>query len=162
MTGSSSSFSMPAPPPGLDPQAQVQMLQKQLEQQRQQSAQQLHEVTSAAKQSVNEQFLQAQAEAAKRAQLEKSAAAAAASTDDIRRQRGTLAWNQALAAELKAAREETRAALREASAMKQEKQAFFEQQMENEVAKASSAKKDRERFLRKMDEEAKRSKNSRP
>ena len=106
-----------------DPQAEMQMLQQQLEQQRQQDAQQLHEVTSAAKQSVNEQFLNMQAEAAKRAELGKSTAAAAASTDDIRRQRGTLAWNQALAAELKATREE-------ASALKNEKQAVFQQQME--------------------------------
>ena len=68
-----------------------------------------------------------------------------------------MAWNQQLASELKAAREETKAAQQEATAMKQERQAFFEQQMENEMAKASSARKDRERFLRKMDEEAKRS-----
>ncbi len=48
--------------------------------------------------------------------LAMSAAAAAASTDGIRKQRGTLAWNQALAAELGATREAREVAARESAA----------------------------------------------
>ena len=109
-------FSMPATPskaqsfgPSMgDPQAEVLLIQKQVEQEREQARQKLHEVTSAAKQTVNEHFLQMASEAAKKEELARSAAAAAATTDEIRKQRGTVAWNESLTSELKAARETTK------------------------------------------------------
>ena len=105
---------MPATPQ-TDPQAEILLMQKQFEQEREQAKQNLHEVTSAAKQTVNDHFLQMASETAKKEELARSAAAAAASTDEIRKQRGTLAWSQALAAELKVAREAHETAKHEAT-----------------------------------------------
>ena len=53
----------------------------------------------------------------------------------------TQAWNNALMAELRAAREAAAAAQGQVLAMQDEKKAFFEQQMVNEVEKAKRPKR---------------------
>ena len=123
----------PPPPPSptaiqVQPTQQLEALQRTLEREREQSKLKLHEVTASTQQSVNQQMMEMQGRVMRAEEIARSAAAA--STDEIRASRGTRAWNEALA-------EELRAAKREVQNMQEEKRAFFEQQMANEVEKAS-------------------------
>ena len=92
----------------------------------------MHEATASAKQSVHQEMLALQGDV-KRAE-EMARAAAAASTDEIRANRGTRAWNEALAQELRESR-------RQVASLQDEKREFFEQQMRNGMEEVSRKNK---------------------
>ena len=123
----------PPPPPSptatqVQPTQQLEALQRRLEQEREQSQLKLHEVTASTQQTVNQQMMELQGRVMRAEEIARSAAAA--STDEIRANRGTRAWNEALA-------EELRSAKRQVLSMQDEKKAFFEQQMANEIEKGA-------------------------
>ena len=125
----------PPPPPSpaaVDPNREVVALERRLEQERQQSQLMLHEATASTKASVNAVVSQMQGEVKKAQDMAR--AAAAASTDEIRENRGRPEWTDALALELREARGQI-------TTMQDERKAFLEQQVANEVEKAKRAKK---------------------
>ena len=138
----------PAPPPApaavpvMNPMEQI---ERRLREMRERDEQKLHEATAATKQSVNQKMLEIEGEVKRAADLARAASAAASSTDDIRKNRGTQAFNEQLQAELRSVKETARnenAMLRsQLATMEQDKKAFFEQQLENELERARRAKK---------------------
>ena len=124
----------PASPVAVDPNREVEALERRLQQEKQQSEQKLHEAMAASQQTANQKMLEIRGEVKRAEDLAR--AAAAASTDEIRQNRGTQAWNKALVAELRQAREAAAAAQGQVVSMQNERRAFFEQQMANEVEKA--------------------------
>ena len=123
----------PAPPPAplaladTKPSQQIQALERKLEEERQQSQLRLHEATASAKQTVNQQMLEMKGEVLRAQDMAR--AVAAASTDEIRANRGRQAWGEQFALELRDARSQV-------ASLQANNQAFFEQQVRNEVAKA--------------------------
>ena len=91
----------PPPPPAataMESNEQLQALERKLQEERQQSQLRLHEATASAQQTVNQKMLEMQGEVKRAQGMARSAAAA--STDDIRRNRGTQAWSDTLTEEL--------------------------------------------------------------
>ena len=122
------------------PQMQIQALERRLEEEGQQSQQRLHEATAANKQSVNQQMAEITGEIQRATDLARATGAAASSTDDIQKNRGTQQWKEQLVAELRSARGAAAAAQSQVTTMRSEKQAFFEQQLENELEWARRAR----------------------
>ena len=136
----------PASPIAVDPNLEIQALQKKMREEQEVSHQKLHEATAAAQQSVNAKMNEMVSEVKRNENLAR-AVAASASTDDIRKGRAAQVFNNQLAAELRQAREATSAAKGDVSRMEAEKRAFFEQQMLNEIEKARRKKMDNEKLV---------------
>ena len=128
-------------PVAVDPIKQVEAMERRLREERLQSEQKLHEATASAKQTVNQKMLEIQGEVKRATDLARAAGAAASSTDDIRRNRGTQQWDEQLGAELRMAKEAAATAQSQVATMQSEKKEFFEQSLANELERARRKKR---------------------